>query len=134
MPVVDIPVGLVGTVRHLDITNLTTVSWSWTTIRRPANSSAQFSSGTARNPTFMPDVSDLYVLRFEGTNSSGHVAIGTLNLGSIATQPQIRSLELAANNVVINGDSGTPGGAFSVLTATDAALPLTSWTRRSWRS
>jgi hypothetical protein len=128
MPVVDVPLGVLGTVRHLDVTNLTTVSWSWTMIRRPANSSAQLSSSTARNPTFTPDVADLYVLRFEGTDPSGRVAIGILNVASVATQPQIRSIGMAANNVVINGDGGTPGEAFSVLTATDASLPLTGWT------
>jgi hypothetical protein len=81
-----------------------------------------------RNPTFTPDVADLYVLRFEATNSSGRFAIGTLNLDSIATQPQIRSIGMAANSVVIHGDSGTPGGTFSVLTATNAAQPLAGWT------
>ena len=95
VPVVDVPVGLVSTVRQLDVTNLTTVSWLWTIIRRPADSSAQISSSTARNPTFTPDVPDLYVVRFEGTNSSGRFAIGTLNLDSIATQPQIRSIAMA---------------------------------------
>lgn len=128
VPVVDVPVGLVNTVRQLDVTNLTTVSWLWTIIRRPANSSAQFSSNIARNPTFTPDIADLYVLRFEGTNNSGRFAIGTLNLDSIATQPRIRSIGMATNTLVFYGDGGTPGGTFSVLTATNATLPLAGWT------
>lgn len=128
MPMVDVPDGLVGAVRHLDVTNLTTVSWSWTMIRRPANSSAQLSSSTARNPTFTPDVSDLYGLRFEGTDASGRVAIGILNVAGIAPQPQIRSIGVAESNVFINGDGGAPGAPFSVLTATNAALPLAGWT------
>jgi hypothetical protein len=128
VPVVDVPVGPIGTVRHLDVTNLTTVSWSWTIIRHPANSFAQLSSNTARNPTFTPDVADLYVLRFEGTNSAGRVAIGLLNVTSTPAQPQISNIGIAANNVVISGNGGTPGEAFSVLKATNAALPIANWT------
>jgi sugar lactone lactonase YvrE len=128
VPVVDVPVGPVGTIRHLDVTNLTTVSWSWTFVRRPANSSAQLSSSTARNPTFTPDVADLYVLRFEGIDSSGLVASGFVNVTNTPAQLQIRSISMTANNVILNGDGGTPGETFSVLTTTNPALPLANWT------
>ena len=34
---------------------------------------------------------------------------------------------MAANNAVLNGAGGTPGDPFSVLTATNAALPMSGW-------
>ncbi|HEX7833813.1 MAG TPA: hypothetical protein VF787_29440 [Thermoanaerobaculia bacterium] len=45
-------------------------SWEWRVIRRPANSTAQLSATNVRNPTFAPDVADLYkfLLRAEGPN------------------------------------------------------------------
>ncbi len=88
-PVVDLPFGAVGAVRHLDVANVTTTSWSWSFIRYPAASSARLSSATAQNPTFTPDVADVYVLRFKGTDALGRVALGTVTLVADATPPTI---------------------------------------------
>ena len=122
-PVVDLPLGKPGVTRHLDVTNLTTTSWSWQTVRRPANSTAQFSSTTIRNPTFTPDVADLYVIRFQGTNNSGRVAIGTLNLASSGVaDPQITGIGRFGDSVVLRGINGTPGEAYSVLASPSLAV------------
>jgi uncharacterized repeat protein (TIGR02543 family) len=89
-PVVDIPVGPVGLMRQLDVTNLTTVTWYWDFVRYPATSSAQLSSNTARNPTFTPDVADLFVIRFRGWDAEGRLVTGTVSLGADAANPIIR--------------------------------------------
>jgi sugar lactone lactonase YvrE len=49
----------------------TATSWQWSVIRRPAGSSATFSSATAATPTFTPDVPDLYTFRVVATGPSG---------------------------------------------------------------
>jgi len=48
----------------------TATTWTWSIERRPTGSTAELSSSTIRNPTFTPDVEDLYtfVLRAEGPN------------------------------------------------------------------
>jgi streptogramin lyase len=127
-PVVDRPTGLPGVSRQMDINNLTATSWSWQLVRRPATSSAQLSSLTARNPTFVPDVADLFVFRLEGTNASGGVTVRTLNVlcGEVA-EPQITGVGVWAGSVVLHGVGGTPGGAYSVLVSPSLTVPLANW-------
>jgi hypothetical protein len=43
-------------------------------------------------------------------------------------QPKISSISVVAGNVVLNGTNGTAGLTYSVLTSTNVALPLASWT------
>jgi hypothetical protein len=74
-PVIDLWVGAVGTARHLDVTPLTTIAWSWSFLRYPATSLAQFSSTTARAPSFR--------------NDSGNVTLGTLTVVADATPPAL---------------------------------------------
>src|SRR5262249_31796490 len=69
-PVVDFQTGTVGLERHFDITNLTATSWQWDIIRRPTPSTAQFSSISAQNPSFIPDAADLYFIRLRATNNA----------------------------------------------------------------
>ena len=90
LAVVDVPAAVAGVIRHLDVTNLTTTSWSWSLIRQPAASSAQLSSTTTQNPTITPDVPDLFVLRFEGTNDAGRVAITTVSVVVDTTPPTLK--------------------------------------------
>ena len=90
-PVVDLPIASIGTVRHLDVTNLTTTSWSWSIIRYPAAAAgtAQLSATTVRNPTFNPDATnDFYVIRFQGWDALGRTAIGTVSVGDYM-RPQV---------------------------------------------
>jgi len=70
-----------GTPCQLDISNLTTTGWAWRFTRRPAASFAALSPPSARNPTFVPDVPDLFVVRLFATNAAGQVvAIGSMEL------------------------------------------------------
>lgn len=79
--VIDSATGRVGIARQLDTSPQTATSWEWSVIRRPAGSTATFSSATIRNPTFTPDVSDRYVFRCKAT-SSGGVSISTVTLNA----------------------------------------------------
>ncbi len=76
---IDSSAGLVGNLRQLDTSPQTATSWEWSIIRRPSGSSATLSSTTIRNPTFTPDVADMYVFRCKATSSSG-MSISTVTL------------------------------------------------------
>ena len=88
-PIVDMANAVIGTLRHLDVTNTTTTSWTWSIDRYPAPGTAQLSATTVRNPTFNPDVAnDFYVIRFQGLDAQGRMAIGTLAVGD-DMRPQV---------------------------------------------
>jgi sugar lactone lactonase YvrE len=93
--VIDSAAGLVGVARQLDTEPQTAASWHWSLIRRPSGSTAELSSATIRNPTFTPDVADLYVFRLRATNAAGAICIRTVELA--ATGP------LLANPTLSNG-------------------------------
>ena len=87
--VVDVPIASIGNVRHLDVTNLTTTSWSWSIVRYPATGTAQLSATTVHNPTFNPDATnDFFVIRFQGWDAQGRTAIGTVSVGD-DMRPQV---------------------------------------------
>ncbi|HYC60416.1 MAG TPA: SMP-30/gluconolactonase/LRE family protein, partial [Thermoanaerobaculia bacterium] len=84
--VIDSVAGLVGNVRQLDTSPQTATAWEWTVIRRPAGSTAALSSATIRNPTFTPDVADMYVFRCKATSVTGSsISTVTLNGNDPAT-------------------------------------------------
>lgn len=59
----------------------------------------------------------------------GNIVSTPLNFTVAAPpQPRIGSLSLVSGKVVLNGTNGTAGLAYSVLTATNVALPVASWT------
>ena len=79
----------IGNLRHLDVTNLTTTSWSWSIVRCPAAGTAQLSATNVRNPTLNPDATnDFYVIRFQGWDALGRTAIGTVSVGD-DMRPQV---------------------------------------------
>ena len=128
VPVVDLPWGKPGVIRQMDVTNLTTTSWSWSIVRYPAGALSQLSSTTNRNPTFTPDLSEMYAIRFQGTNASGRFAIGILELvGSGVIEPKINSIRMSATDVVLTGTGGAPGAGYSVLSTSNLWLPTSSW-------
>jgi hypothetical protein len=87
-PVVDVPIASIGNVRHLDVTNMTTTSWSWSIVRYPATGTAQLSATTVHDPTFNPDATnDFFVIRFQG-DVQGRTAIGTVSVGD-DMRPQV---------------------------------------------
>jgi sugar lactone lactonase YvrE len=102
VPTIDLAVGPVGELRQLDTSPQTAVAWRWRLIRDPAASSALLSAANVRNPTFTPDVADLYVFRLEATNAAGAVCIRTLAFAaapvppSIATPPFTQTAEMGS--------------------------------------
>jgi sugar lactone lactonase YvrE len=88
-PTIDLAVGPVGQLRQLDTRPQTAVAWQWRLIRAPAGSSAALSATNVRNPTFAPDVADLYVFRLEATNAAGAICIRTLDFTAVPPPPTI---------------------------------------------
>ena len=68
---IDSVTGSVGVTRQLDVAPRDGTSWQWRVIRRPSGSAAQLSSTVLRNPTFTPDVADLYQFQLIASNSVG---------------------------------------------------------------
>ncbi len=88
--VIDFVSAPAGTPRQLSISGQTTTSWSWNFTRYPANSATVFSAPTIPNPTFTPDVNDLYEVRLRGTDSQGRVAISTVAAVNDSTAPTVK--------------------------------------------
>jgi sugar lactone lactonase YvrE len=110
-PVVDLPAAVGGVVRHLDVTNLSTASWSWRLVRQPSSSSATLSAAMTQTPTITPDVPDLFVLRFEGTNAEGRVAIGTVSVVVDETPPTLNILSPTPGQLWSNATFNVTGTA-----------------------
>ncbi|HKR65095.1 MAG TPA: hypothetical protein VJZ00_15280, partial [Thermoanaerobaculia bacterium] len=77
--VIDSSYGKVGNVRQLDVSPSTATSWEWSIIRKPSGSTAALSATNVRNPTFTPDVPDLFVFRCKATGANG-TSISTVSL------------------------------------------------------
>jgi hypothetical protein len=59
----------------------------------------------------------------------GSIASAPFNFTVVAPpQPKISTINVTSGNVVLNGTNGTAGLTYSVLTSTNIALPLASWT------
>lgn len=68
---IDQVFGPVGEPRLLGAAPQNATSWEWSIIRQPSASAATLSSTTDRNPTFTPDVADLYQFRLVARGSAG---------------------------------------------------------------
>jgi sugar lactone lactonase YvrE len=77
--IIDLASGIVGEVRQLDTAPQTATAWQWRLLRAPSGSSAVLSSASARNPTFTPDMPDLYRFELVATGPSGR-SLTTLEL------------------------------------------------------
>jgi hypothetical protein len=97
-PTIDLGVGPVGQLRQLDTSPQTAVAWQWSLIRDPADSVVSFSAANIRNPTFTPDVADLYIFRLEATNATGAICIGTLAFTAVPAPPGILAPSLVWTN------------------------------------
>ena len=97
-PTIDLAVGPAGQLRQLDTSPQTAVAWQWSVIRRPANSVDAFSAASVRNPTFTPDVADLYVFRLRATDAAGAIRIRTLAFTATPGPPRILADSLGWTN------------------------------------
>jgi sugar lactone lactonase YvrE len=125
-PTIDLAVGAVGELRQLDTSPQTAVAWQWRLIREPAASAAALSAANVRNPTFTPDVADLYIFRLSATNAAGAVCIRRLAF-TAAPPPSILlndgNLGVRSNHFGFDV-SASSGQAVVVETSTD----LVNWT------
>lgn len=106
---------------NLDVNNLTTTTWSWKLVRQPSSSAAQFAASSLRNPTFQPDVEDLFVFRFEGTDSLGRVTAGNVAVQLDSVAPLLAILSptpnqsVSGSQVVLEGTAQDNQGIVSVF-------------------
>jgi hypothetical protein len=130
-PTIDLAVGPVGQLRQLDTSPQTAVAWQWRLIRDPSGSSASLSAANVRNPTFTPDVADLYVFRLSATNAAGAICIRTLAFTAVPAPPSTRpaillndgSFGVRSNHFGFDVSAGT-GQVVVVETSAD----LVNWT------
>jgi hypothetical protein len=125
LPTLDLGSGPAGQKRQLDTSPQTATAWQWSLIRRPANSLAELSDPNVRNPTFTPDVADLYVFQLRASSDSGRLCIRTISLLATSTPPSIEASSLT----LVRGQFGfafqsPPGSSLTVQVSTD----LSSWT------
>jgi streptogramin lyase len=83
---IDAASGAIGITRLLGTAPRTATAWEWALIRRPSGSTAVLSSTSVENPTFTPDVADLFVFRLTASNSAG-ARISTVSVLVTATVP-----------------------------------------------
>ena len=91
---IDSATGMTGATRQLDTTPQTATQWFWEVIRRPTGSTAALSSPVIRNPTFTPDIADLYVFRCTASSAAGK---------------SISIVQLTASGAAVSLTSGYPG-------------------------
>ena len=141
-PTIDLAFGPVGQLRQLDTSPQTAIAWQWSLSRAPSASSVSLSSANIRNPTFTPDVPDLYVFRLKATNAAGAVCIRTLAFTAmpeapiLATPPLTRTAEIGSVVFFSVEATNTPpeatsyqwyfSGANALGGATNASLELTN--------
>jgi uncharacterized delta-60 repeat protein len=99
-PTIDLAVGPVGQLRQLGTSPQTAVAWQWRLIRDPAASSAALSAANVRNPTFTPDVADLYVFRLEAANAAGAICTRTLAFTALLAPVTTDSFNPGADSTV----------------------------------
>lgn len=112
----------VGVEVQLDTDIATATSWSWRIGRRPSHSTAQLSATNVRNPTFVPDVPELFtfLLRAEGPDG---VRYSLVDVRATSTCDAIASAV-----ATVNDGSGTTvcppngGGVASVVVSGGGAL------------
>jgi sugar lactone lactonase YvrE len=152
VPTIDLAAGPVGQLRQLDTSPQTAVAWQWSLIREPTALSASLSAANVRNPTFTPDVADLYIFRLEATNAAGAICIRTVAFTAAPGPPSIlapllvwtngqfsftlrsqagRAVEIQASSNLVDWTS------LATLTNQTGTLPFTdtdnTFTRRFYR-
>jgi len=88
-PTIDLATGPVGQLRQLDTSPQNAIAWQWRLIRAPSASSASLSAANVRNPSFKPDVADLFIFRLQATNATGAISIRTLTFTAVPPPPAI---------------------------------------------
>jgi hypothetical protein len=93
-PTIDLVTGPVGQTRQLGTSPQTAVAWQWRLVRTPAGSANASWTANVRNPTFTPDVADLFIFRLTTTNAAGAIAIRTLAFSAVPPPPVFQAVKL----------------------------------------
>ncbi|HKC24337.1 MAG TPA: SMP-30/gluconolactonase/LRE family protein, partial [Thermoanaerobaculia bacterium] len=82
----DAATGAIGQKRQLGVSPQTSgTTWQWTILRRPSGSAAELSSTILPNPTFTPDIADIYVFRLRVSGAvSASISTATLAICAAA--------------------------------------------------
>ncbi|HXS68834.1 MAG TPA: SMP-30/gluconolactonase/LRE family protein, partial [Candidatus Polarisedimenticolia bacterium] len=129
VPTADSFGGHVGVTIHLGVTNLTTTTWSWRLVRRPAASSAQLSSTNTLNPTLTLDVEDEYIVEFQGWDNAGRTTIRRITLFADNTAPGLTITNPVSGQVSSNGVFTVSGTASDNLALSNIWIQLNgTWT------
>ena len=62
------------------------------------------------------------------TNNTGNSSIDLVLTSSAPSVPHFNTISISGGNLTFAGTNGTPNGTFYVLSSTNVALPLSSWT------
>ncbi|MEI6232740.1 MAG: PKD domain-containing protein [Planctomycetota bacterium] len=120
--IIDSTSGSIGVARQLDTAPQTATSWNWSIYRKPANSTAVLSSTTIRNPTFTPDVADVYVFKLTASSVSGS-STTLVGLSSADAAPSITSALTTTGVVAQTFSYQITANGFPGATYTASPLP-----------
>jgi hypothetical protein len=124
-PTIDLVTGPVGQARQLDTSPQTAVAWQWRLVRIPATSGTAAWTANVRNPTFTPDVADLFVFRLAATNAAGDIAIRTLAFTALPPAPVFQAVTLTQGRLDLTW-STEAGLSYQLQYNSD--LNSTNWT------
>ncbi|HEX6085125.1 MAG TPA: SMP-30/gluconolactonase/LRE family protein [Thermoanaerobaculia bacterium] len=95
---------------QLDTDPDSATSWTWSIDRRPAGSTAELSSTTARNPTFVPDAGDLYTFLLRAEGADGSIRYSTVDVTATACADPLATVVAWSATTAVCA-SGTNGNA-----------------------
>jgi sugar lactone lactonase YvrE len=124
-PTIDLVTGPVGQARQLDTSPQTAVAWQWRLVQVPATSAAAAWTANIRNPTFIPDVADLFIFRLTATNAAGDSAIRTLAFAALPRPPVFQAVKLTQGTLDLTW-STEAGASYQLQYSPD--LNSTNWT------
>jgi NHL repeat len=124
-PTIDLVTGPVGQARQVDTSPQTAVAWRWRLVRIPAASATASWTANVRNPTFTPDVADLFIFQLTATNAAGAIAIRTLAFTAGPPPPVFRAVTLTQRTLDLTW-STEAGASYQLQYNSD--LKSTNWT------
>jgi hypothetical protein len=124
-PSIDLVAGFVGQARQLGTSPQSAVAWQWRLVRTPAGSATASWTANVRNPTFTPDVADLFIFRLTATNAAGAIAIRTLAFTAVPPPPVFQAVQLTQGTLALTW-STEAGATYQLQYNSD--LTSTNWT------
>lgn len=98
-------------------------TWTWDVVRRPAGSTAQLSGAGVRNPTFAPDVADLFRLRLRVARADGSIRYSTVDVLPTDSCPPLATV-VATTETQFICQSAAANGSASVAVSGGGAVSI----------